>query len=209
MPRLTRFSWLPLAALILSSCAEHGVLAPEPDFDLEGGEPLAAVLPDLAPEPGTAGTERYVPVLERIFLRSLRVVREGAGEEAAGKLASEARALHQAVRTARDAGDETAVAEAVQKLEGFEARVGLRAFGPGLVRYVHADAAERLEALLVRVRAATDAGRDMTRAQTGARLVHRDLVAAREAAGNGRPVVALVHAAHALDLVIRITAVVG
>jgi hypothetical protein len=209
MRRLASLSWLPATALLLSACAGPDALVPEADFDLEGGEILAAVLPDLAPEPGTAGTERYIPALDRILTRSLRAVRERAGEEAAGKLAAEARRLHQAVHAARQAGDEAAAAKALGEFEGFEARVGLRVFGPGLVRHVHADAAGRLEALLVRIEVAADAGRDMTRPEAGARLVRRDLATAREAAANGRPVAALVHAAHALDLVIRIAAVVG
>ncbi len=206
MRRLTSFLWLPVAALVLSACAENGALAPEDDFDLAGGDPLAAVLPDLAPEPGTVGTERYVPALERIFVRSVRVVREKAGDDAAGKLVAEARALHRAVGAAREAGDEAALAEALRKLEGFEARVGLRVFGPSLVRHVHGDAGTRLEALLVRIEAAADAGRDVTRLEAGVRQVRRDLAAARAAAGHGRPAVALVQAAHALDLVTRMNA---
>jgi hypothetical protein len=206
MHRYASLFWLPVVALVLSACSENSAVAPEDDFDLAGSEPLATVLPELAPEPGTAGTERYVPVLGRIFVRSLRVVREKVGDEAAGKLAAEARSLHQTARAAREAGDETALAEALRKLEGFEARVGLHAFGPGLVRHVHADAAKRLEALLGRIEAAGTAGQDVSRAGARARQVRRDLAAAREAAGNDRLVVALVHAAHALDLVTRIDA---
>jgi hypothetical protein len=204
MRRHASLSWLPVLALVLSACSENSAMAPEDDLDLAGSEPMAAVLPDLAPEPGTVGTERYVPALERIFIRSARVVREKAGEEAAGKLVAEARALHEAVRAAREAKDGTALAEALRKLEGFEARVGLRTFGPTLVRHVHADAAKRLEALVVRIRAAADAGKDVSRAEAGARQVRRDLAAARDAAGNDRLVPALVLAAHALDLVTRI-----
>ncbi|NJD20115.1 MAG: hypothetical protein FIA95_12640, partial [Gemmatimonadetes bacterium] len=140
-------SWLPLLALISSACSDAGPAAPAADFDLEGTEPLAAVLPDLAPEPETAGTERYVPTLERIFTRSARVVREKAGGEVAGKLVAGARTLRAAVRAAREAIDSAVVAEAVRKLEGFEARVGLRVFGAGLVRHVHGDAAGKLQAL--------------------------------------------------------------
>jgi hypothetical protein len=206
MRRLSSFLWLPVVALVLSSCAESGALAPEDGFDLAAGDPLAVVLPDLAPEPGTVGTERYVPALERIFVRSVRVVRDRAGVDAAGKLVAEARELHRAVGAAREAADETALAEALRNLEGFEARVGLRVFGPGLVRHVHGDAGTRLEALLVRIEAAAAAGRDVTRLEAGARQVRRGLAAAREAAGNDRLAVALVQAAHALDLVTRINA---
>jgi len=198
--------WVPAVALTLSACSDAGPAAPGADFDLEAGASLAAALPDLAPELGTAGTERYVPVLERIFVRSLRVVREKAGDEAAGGLATQARALRQAVRAAREAGDGEAVEEAVRKLEGFEARVGLRVFGFGLARHVHGEAAARLQALRGDLEAAKGAGRDVTRLVTGARLAARELAAAREAGGNDRPVVALVHAAHALDLVTRIAA---
>ena len=206
MRRYVSLSWLPLFALILSACAENGPVAPAEESGLDGVEPVAAALPDLAPEPGTAGTERYVPALERVFVRSVRVVREKAGDDAAGKLVAEARALHQAVGAAREAQDETALAGALRKLEGFEARVGLRVFGPSLVRHVHGDAATRLEALLARIKAAADAGQDVSRPEAGARQVRRYLVAAREAAGKDQMVPALVHAAHALDLVTRIAA---
>lgn len=205
MRRSAAISWLPFA-LLLSACSDAGPAAPADGLDLDAGQPLATVPPDLAPEPGTVGTDRYIPALERVFFRSVRVVREKAGEEAAGKLVAEARTLHQAVRAAREARDQEALQEALRKLEGFEARVGLRVFGPTLVRHVHADAAKRLEALSARIKAVADAGQDVSRAEEGARTVRRLLAAAREAAGNDRLVPALVHAAHALDMVTRIGA---
>ena len=209
MRRPTSLSWLPVLALALSACSDAGPAAPEADFDLDAGAPLAAMLPELAPEPGTAGTDRYVPVLERIFTRSVRVVREKAGDEVAKKLVAEARTLHGAVRTAREAGDDVALAEAVRKLEGFEARIGLRVFGVDLVRHVHGDAAAKLRTVGEQIKAAEAAGRDVARLKAGARLAAQELAAAREAMGNERPVVALVHAAHALDLVTRIGALLA
>lgn len=209
MRRSVLRSSLPLFALLVSACSDGGPAAPATDFDLDGGAPLAVTLPDLGPEQGTAGTERYVPTLERIFVRSVGAVRERAGDEAAAKLVAEARTLHAAVRAAREAKDSTALAEAVRKLEGFEARVGLRVFGVGVVRHVHADAAQKLKAVGEKLAAAKAAGRDVARLEAGAGLAARELAAARQAAGNDRPVVALVHAAHALDLVIRIGALLG
>jgi hypothetical protein len=205
MNSLSRFRWLPVLALTLTACSD-GPVAPAEDLGLPGDAPLAAVMPDLAPEPGTAGTERYVPVLERILMRSIRVVREKHGEEAAGKVVAEARTLREAVRAAHEAQDTAALKAAVQKLEGFSAQIGLRVFGVSLVRHVHQDAAGKLEALTARLKAASDAGQDVGRWAAGARMVRQHLAAARDAAGMGRPVVALVQAAQALDLVTRITA---
>jgi len=198
--------WLPAFALLVAACGEGGPVDPPEDADLQEDAALSAVLPDLAPEPGTAGTDRYVPTLERVLTRALRVVREKQGDEAAARVLAEARSLARAVREAREAGDTAAVKDGVQRLEAFEARVGLRVFGVSLLRWVHQDAAGRLEALGARLKEASDAGRDVSRIADGAKLVRRYLAAAREAAGNERPVVALIHAAHALDLVIRLGA---
>jgi len=206
MSRSAPRTWLPLLALLLSACSDGSLTAPAEDTTPAGDQPMATVLPDLTPEPGSEGTDRYVPTLERILVRAVRVIREKAGDEAAGKVVAEARTLHQAVRAARDAGDQTALGQAIRRLEGFEARVGLRVFGAGVVRHVHADAAKRLDAVAAKIKAAADAGKDVTRAQQAAQTVRRHLAAAREAAGKEQMVVALVHAAHALDLVTRIGA---
>ena len=208
MNTLSRIRWLPVLAVALTACSDNGPAAPAEESDLSGDAPLAAALPDLAPEPGTAGTERYVPVLERILLRSIRVVRDKSGEAAAGRVTAEARALRAAVQAAHEAQDTAALQAAVQKLEGFSAQIGLRVFGVGLVRQVHQDAAGKLEALSARLKAASDAGRDVGRYAAGARSVRQQLAAARDAAGNGRSVGALVQAAHALDLVTRLRAAV-
>jgi hypothetical protein len=198
--------WAPLVALLLAACADGGPLAGDEGLDPAEDGPLTAVLPDLAPEPGTAGTERYVPTLERILNRAVPVIREKQGEEAAQRVVAEARRLHADLRAAREGGDEAAVKEALRKLEGFCARVGLRVFGPQLIRRVHGDAAGKLEALRVRLKAAGEAGQDVSRQVAGAQQARRLLAASREAAERGEHVPALVHAAHALDLVIRIHA---
>lgn len=206
MLRRNPFAWLPILALTLSACGDAGPVAPADDFDIEGIGTLEAVLPELAPEAGTAGTERYVPTLGRIFLRALPVVREKAGPEAADRLVAQARSLQAAVKDARNAQDQAALEEAVRKLEGFQAGVGVRVFGVKLVRHVHGDAAAKLQKLAEQVKAAEDAGQDVTRQKAGAQVARRHLAAARDAAGKERPVVALLHAAHALDLVVRIAA---
>jgi len=206
MSRFNARTWLPLLAILLSACSDGSPTAPADDLGLPGDQAMATVLPDLTPEPGSEGTDRYVPTLERILIRAVRVIREKAGDGAAGKVVAEARSLHQAVRTAREAQNQQALEEALRKLEGFEARVGLRVFGAGVVRHVHADAAKRLDALAARIKAAADAGKDVTRAQQAAQTVRRHLAAARDAAGKQQMVAALVHAAHALDLVTRVAA---
>ncbi len=199
-------AWLPAVVLLLAACADGGPSAPADDADLSGDGPLSTVLPDLAPEAGTAGTDRYVPTLERVLRRSVRVIRGERGDEAAGRVVAEARSLVQGVRDARGAGDAEAVTAAVRRLEVFEARVGLRVFGTRLLRHVHDEAVRRLGAVRVSLEQAAAAGRDVSRPESGAKLVRRRLAAAREAANNERPVVALAHAAHALDLVIRVDA---
>lgn len=206
MPRRHPLAWLPLLALSLTACGDTGPVAPADDFDVEGTEPLEAVLPDLAPDAGTAGTERYVPTLGRIFLRALPVVREMAGNDAADRLVAQARSLQAAVKDAREAQDQAALGEAVRKLEGFQAGIGVRVFGVKLVRHVHGDAAVKLQKLAEQVKAAEDAGQDVTRQKAGAQIARRHLAAARDAAGKERPVMALLHAAHALDLAVRIAA---
>ena len=198
--------WLSAVALLAAACADSGPAAPTRSADLSEDTPLSAVLPDLAPEPGTAGTDRYVPALERILRRAVRVVGEKQGNEVAGKVVAEARALADSVRLAKQAGDTSAVKESMQRLEAFEARIGLRVFGVGLLWHVYRDAAGRLETLPARLNEASEAGRNVDRLAQGARLVRRLLAAAREEAANGRPVAALVHAGDALDLVIWVDA---
>jgi len=192
--------------MLLLACSDGGptTLADEDAF--EGEAPLVSVLPDLAPEPGTAGTDRYVPTLERILRRGIGVIRERRGEDAAEQVAAEARELRAAIQVAREAGDVAAAQEAVKKLEGFSARIGLRVFGVGLVRHVHGDAAAKLQALRPRLKEAADAGRDVSRFVAGAQQAKRMLDAAKAAAQKGQPLGALIHAAHALDLVTRIHA---
>jgi hypothetical protein len=199
-------TWLPTLALVLAACADGGPVAPVEDAGLSEDGPLSAVLPDLAPDSGTAGTDRYVPTLERVLRRSVRVIQDKRGEAAAGKVVAEARSLAQAVREARQAGDTAAVTAGVRELEAFEARVGLRVFGVKLLRYVHNDASNRLDALRVRLTAASDAGRDVRRLENGALQAWRYLAGAREAAGYGRFAAAMVGAAHALDVVVRLDA---
>jgi len=195
-----------LAALALVACSDGSPVDLPREGAFEGEEPLTATLPDLAPEPGTAGTERYVPVLERILHRAVGFIELRQGADAAARVSGEAQRLREAVREARETGDEAGVQAALRALEGFQARVGLRVFGVGLVRHVHGDATTRLQALRVQLREAADAGRDVSRLVAGAREVNRLLEAARSAAGKGQPLAALVLAAHALDLVTRIGA---
>lgn len=207
MTRRPLLAWLPFAALALGACHDAGPLAPAADeVDPSFIQVMDAAVPDLAPEPGSEGTDRYVPTLARVIRRALPVVRERAGAEAADRLIAHARTLQQDVQAAREAQDQAALREAVRKLEGFQAGVGVRVFGVKLVRHVHGDAASRLLALADRIQAAEEAGADVDRQKAGAQLVRRHLAAAREAAGKDKPVAALVHASQALDLVIRIAA---
>ena len=212
MIRRPPIRWLPalavaLLATALSSCGEGGPTDPVDALDIPGDQPLAAVMPDLAPEPGSAGTERYVPTLLRVLRHAVAVIRERQGDEAAARVVAEAQRLHAEVRAAKEAGDEAAFKEAYQKMEGFSARVGLRVFGPRLARHVAGDAAGKLQDLMPRLRAAAEAGHDVSRFVKGAQAAQKSLAAAREAWENDRPVVGLVLAARALDLVTKIGAV--
>ncbi len=206
MQRASILRGVPLAALLLVACSDGGPLAAGEEADLAVDGPLTAVLPDLAPEPGTVGTDRYVPTLERILHRAVGVVRERRGEEAAQRVVAEAQSLRGEIRAAREAGNQAAVQEGVKKLEGFSARVGLRVFGAGVVRHVHRDAAGKLDALVARLREAHAAGTDVSRPTSGAQQARRMLAAARTAAEKGQPAAALTRASHALDLVVRIGA---
>lgn len=201
---------LRLFALILAAavaaCSEAGPLDPVDALDLPEDQPIATVLPDLAPEAGTAGTERYVPTLERVLRRSVAVVKEKRGEEAALKVVDQAKALHAELRAAREAGDADAAKAALRKLEGFSAQVGLRVFGPRLARHVAGDAAQALQALAAKVREAHGAGVDVSRPAAALRAANQHLKAAREAWEAERYVPALVHAASALDLAHKVGA---
>lgn len=193
-----------LAIALLAACSEAAPtdpLAPTGDED-----PLTVVMPDLVPEAGTAGTDRYVPVLQRILHRSVAQIREKLGDEAAGKVVAQAQTLREQLVAAREGGDAAAVREAQAQLDHFAARVGLRVFGPRLLRHVAQDASGKLTTLQTRLDEAVAAGRDVSRIAQGAQAAGRELVASRDAAEAGRLVQALVLAARALDLVTRLHA---
>jgi len=173
---------------------------------VEEETPLTDVMPDLAPEAGTEGTDRYVPVLQRIARRAINQIREKRGDEAAGKVIAAVRELQSEISAAREADDAGALEAARRKLEAYSARLGLRVFGPRLARHVAASASKKLAAVVEELRAAQEAGQDVTRLAQGARRAHQHLSAAREAWRSERHVAALVHAAHALDLATAIDA---
>lgn len=211
MIRRSSVRWLPALAVAflattLSSCGDGGPTDPVDALDIPEDQPLAAVMPDLAAEPGTAGTERYVPTLQRILRHAVGVIKEKRGEEAAAKVVAEAQRLQAEARAAKEAGDEAAFKEAVRKMEGFAARVGLRVFGPRLARHVAGDAAGKLQDLMPRLRAAAEAGQDVSRLVKGAQAAQKSLAAAREAWAADKPVVGLVLAARALDLATKVGA---
>lgn len=203
--RVSRLFALVLA-VALAACSEAGPLDPADALDLPEGQPLASVLPDLAPDAKTAGTDKYVPTLERVLRHAVRVVKEKRGDEAAQKVVDQAKALHAEVRAAKEAGDAAAAKAAFRKLEAFSAQVGLRVFGPRLARHVAGDAARKLQAVNEALRAAHEAGQDVGRYVQASRLAGRHLEAAREAWEAERYVVALVHAASALDLAHKVGA---
>lgn len=206
MTRSLPFRWFPLLVVALSACSDTGPVAPDPAFDLSDGEPLAAVLPDLAPEPGTAGTDRYVPTLERVFRRSVRVIREKKRDDAAQAVTARARELHGQVGVAREAGDQAALAAAVRELKAYSAGVGLRVFGPGLARHVAGAAGARIRDVSAALRALHEAGEDVDRLVAATSTARRHLTAAHEAWEAERRVAALVHAAAALDIAVRVAA---
>jgi hypothetical protein len=205
---LRRFSALVLFSALLSACGEGGPTEPMDRLDLPEDQPLAAVMPDLSPDPGTAGTERYVPTLERVLRRSVGVIKMRMGEDAAAKVLAEVQRLQSELRAAKEAGDTEAFKRASQKFEGFAAQVGLRVFGAPLARHVHQDASQKLRELMPRLRAAAQAGQDLARLVQAVQGAERSLAAAREAWENEKPAVGLVFAARALDVVTKVGAMV-
>lgn len=199
MRLLVRTACLSALLLALAACSEAGPTAPEA-LDLPEDQPLAAVLPDLAPEAGDAASDGYAPTLRRILGRAVGVVKEKRGEEAARKVVDQARALHAELAAAKEAGDAEAARAAHRRLEAFSAQVGLRVFGPRLVAHVAGDAAGKLRVVGEKLRAAHEAGRDVSRPAAAFQTARRHLEAAREAREAERAVAALVHAAAALDI---------
>ena len=197
---------IALLATALSSCADGSPLDPTDALAFPDDQPLATVLPDLAPEPGSAATDRYVPTLHRVLRRAVHVIREKRGVDAAAAVTAEVQRLQAEVRAAKEAGDKGALKEAVGKLDGFAARVGVKVFGPRLAGHVAADAAAQLRDLMPRLKAAAEAGQDVGRLVEGARGAQKALTAAKEARDNEKWVPALVLAARALDTVAKISA---
>jgi len=207
LPHLT----IALIAALAASCGEAGPIGPADAvnaLDLDQGQPLAAVMPDLAPETGTAGTERYVPTLQRVLRRAVGIIKEKVGKEAAANVVAEAQRLRAEVRTAKEAGDKAAFKQAAAAEERFAARVGLRVFGPSLARHVAKDAAQQLQDLMPRLRSAAEAGQDVGRLVKAAQGARKSLAAAREAWENDKPVAGLVLAARALDVATKVGALV-
>lgn len=206
MRRLILKGSIALAAVALSTaCSEAPVT--EPGATPEDS-PLTSVMPDLAADAGTAGTDRYVPVLERVLLRAVRTVREARGDDAADRIVAEYRRHRRELRAARESGDEALVREKTRRLEGFAGRIGLRVFGPSLVRHMYRHASGQLDSIVEKIRAAAEAGQDVTRISNGARHANRYLTAARTAAGNKNPLGALINSANAIDLLVRLHAAI-
>lgn len=213
MRRRASISWLPVLAVAflaagVSSCGDGGPVDPADAGAFPDDQPLATVLPDLAPEPGTSATDRYVPTLHRVMRRAVAVIKEKRGDDAAATVIEEARRLQAEVQAAKEAGDRAAFNSAAGKLDAFAARVGLRVFGPRLAAHVASDAAGQLRELIPRLEAAAAAGQDVGRLVTGARGAQKTLATARDAWDNERWVPALVLAARALDVVTKISALV-
>lgn len=158
---------------------------------------------DLVPPPGTAGTERYVPLLERVLRRAIEVVRESRGDDGANRIVGEYRRLRGELEMARETGDEERIRNKVAQLDSFYGSVALRIFTESVGKRCLRYAAAELESLRVRLSSASAAGQDVERLVNGARRASRYIEAGRSAAD---PLSVLLHAAHAADLLARINA---
>ncbi len=198
----TRFaSTLAAAALLLAAC---GTPATSPEVTDDA--PLTTIMPDLAVEAGTAGTERYVPVLHRLLGHAVHHVARAHGKEAAEKILTEVKQVQGEIKAALERGDEEAARRGMMRLDHLAAMVTVRVFGPPVVGHVLQHGSQAFRALLQKIQAAEAAGHDVEGARKAAAVVAQHLGAARAAAEKGEPVAALVHGARALDLLARLHA---
>ena len=186
------------AIVVSGACSDSTTTGPAPSPSETSLELVLAA--------STAGTERYVPLLERVLRSAVAVVRESRGDEPATRIVTEYRRLQQEVAAARETGDQELIREKVNQLESFSGRVSLRVFDTPVERRVLRYATAELESLRDKLRSATAAGQDVSRLVDGARRASRYIEAARTAAANGQPLAVLLHAAHAADLLARIQA---
>ena len=199
MRRSTFASLVLMTAIVVGgACSDTTMTGPTPS--------LNELSLDLVPAAGTAGTDRYVPLLERVLHRAVTVVRESRGDDAATRIVTEYRRLRREVVAARETEDQELIREKVSQLESFSGRVALRVFDTPVARRVLRYATAELESLGSRLRSASGAGQDVSRLADGARRASRYIRAAQTAAANGRPLAVLLHAAHAADLLARLQA---
>ena len=194
---------LMTAIVVSGACSDTTTTGPAPSVDETS---LDLVPLDLVAAAGTAGTERYVPLLERVLRRAVAVVRESRGDDAATRIVTEYRRLRQEVAAARETGDQELIREKVNQLESFSGRVALRIFDTPVARRVLRYATAELESLRSGLRSAGAAGQDVSRLTDEARRASRYIGAAQTAAADGRPLTVLLHAAHAADLLARLQA---
>lgn len=199
MHQLPVTSRLLLLGLLAGACAGPSATGP-------ADEQSSQTMPELAVEPGTAGTDRYVPILHRVFGQAVHRVARAQGEEQAKRLTAEARRRQQEVREALDAGDRELAQTRAAELDRFLASVSIRLFGPRVAGHVLAHARRAFHGFATRLEEAKLAGRDVTRLEQGFRAAGRHLEAARAAAGNENPIGALLHAARGADLLAHLHA---
>jgi hypothetical protein len=198
-----RWAWL-LALPLAWACSDPVSSDPADSDEIA----LTEVMPDLSPEPGTVGTERYVPALERMFRRAVAVVREERGDDKAQELVDGFRRRLASLQDARLSGDAELVRRAKQELDSFAAGIVLRVFGRPVLRHAIGHATTALDDLAADLRTASAAGTDISALTRPTRQTFALLDEARQAAGADEYIRALVLAATVLDRVARISAAV-
>lgn len=191
----------PVAGLVLALAVAACSDSPTAAIDTELA-PEAAIFADTAT--ALTAERRQAPTLALLFGAALSKVRDEGGREAVEALTAGLRRLHQEAHAAWAAGDRRLAHRKLEEARLEMARIVIRVAGPEVVRHVIHTGRTGLETLGERIRAGEAAGQDVSRLRQVARVVNELLRAAQRSAEAGRPAVALLQGATAVDALRRL-----
>lgn len=192
----------PAAGLVLALAVAACSDSPTSANEAAELAPSEAIYADTAT--ALSAERRQAPTLAVLFAAAVGKVRAESGPEAVHALTATLRRLHQEAQAAWNAGDRRTAARRLEEARLEMARIVIRVTGPHVVPTVINTGRTGLEALGERIRAAEAAGQDVSRLRQTARTVYRLLTAARRSAEAGRPAVALLQGATAVDALRRL-----
>lgn len=200
-PFLLRLFALSLA-LALGAC--ESATAPDEGAVVLTEEAVLEAVAAAFPSEEGAGEDRQHRTLRRLLEHALHALTDAKRPGAAHTATEWLRELGQALRAARETGDEAAIREAADAFEMEAARIVVSVLGVEPLKRIAAVTHQGLERVRTFIEKAADASRDVEPLRRAAEGIAEGLSRARSAAETGDHARALVVAARAHDLLGRV-----